>query len=284
MAEPDPVSAGDLEVADRIARAVRRGAPADRRPRVEQLLAAFGEHEPTRDARRRVARAMALAGVATLPGLLEAAPGQRVVLEVREPRRRRSLRFGLLALVVVLGGAAALASTLDTSSTERAADLPSRPDTQASGEPPTTTGATTTDTTTTDTDTTTQPTATTPAEPSAAERRRQRRARERVARQRRARERRARALVAARRRVTVRLIASQATFLCVDGDGRELFNGTLSGARSFRAKVIRLNVGLGPTTRVTANGRTVPLTGSPTGVEITPKRRTFLPLGARPCA
>jgi hypothetical protein len=280
MAEPEPVSAGDLEVADRIARAVRRGAPADRRPSIEQLLAAFGEHEPTRDARRRVARAMALAGVATLPGLLEAAPGQRVVLEVRAPRRRRSLRFGLLALVAVLGAAAALASTLDTSSTERAADLPSRPDTQALGEPPTTTGATTTDTTP-DTGTTSQPTATTP---SAAERRRQRRARERVARQRRARERRARALVAARRRVTVRLIASQSTFLCVDGDGRELFNGTLSGARSFRAKVIRLNVGLGPTTRVTANGRTVPLTGSPTGVEITPKRRTFLPLGARPCA
>jgi hypothetical protein len=28
----------------------------------------------------------------------------------------------------------------------------------------------------------------------------------------------------------------------------------------------------------------VPLTASPTGLELTPKKRTFLPLGARPCA
>ena len=62
-----------------------------------------------------------------------------------------------------------------------------------------------------------------------------------------------------------------ATFLCVEGDGKQLFNGTLSGARTFRGRVVRLNIGLGPTTRLTANGKVVPLTASPTGLELTPK-------------
>ena len=84
--------------------------------------------------------------------------------------------------------------------------------------------------------------------------------------------------------MTVRLSAASPTFLCVDGDGRQLFDGTLTGSRTFRGRVVRLNVGLGPSTRVTANGRPVPLTASPTGVELTPKRRTLLPLGSRPCA
>jgi hypothetical protein len=273
MADPEPVPARDLEVADRIARAVRRGRPVDRRPTLDQVLAAFGEREPTPAARRRAARALALAGVATVPDLLEAPLGQRVTLEVREPRRRRPLLLGTVALLAVFGATAALASTLDTSRTERAADPPAGTDTatevSATTEPAT------------------DPAATAPDEPSAAERRaRERRARERRARERRARERerRANARAAARRRVTVRLTAAQATFLCVEGDGRELFNGTLSGSRSFRARVVRLNVGLGPSTRVTANGRRVPLTASPTGVQITPRRQTLLPLGERPCA
>ena len=97
MAEPEPVPVRDLEVADRIARAVRGGRPADRTPTVEQLVAAFGEAEPTADARRRVARALALAGVATVPDLVEATPGQRVMLEVRHVRRRRALLLGVLA-------------------------------------------------------------------------------------------------------------------------------------------------------------------------------------------
>ena len=84
--------------------------------------------------------------------------------------------------------------------------------------------------------------------------------------------------------MTVRLVASQPTFLCVDGDGQRLFDGTLTGSRTFRARVVRLNVGLGPSTRVTANGKAVPLTASPTGVQITPRGQAFLPLGARPCA
>jgi hypothetical protein len=271
MADVGPVPIGDLEVADRIAKAVRRGRAADRRPTLEQLLAAFGEQQATNEARRRVARALALAGVATVPDLLEAAPGQRVSLEVRGPRKRHVLLLGILALVVLLGAAAALATTLDTSSTETGANLPAD----------TTTAPTTTTTAPT---TTTQATTTTPKEPSAAERRRERRARQKRAREKRERERRAAARAAARRRVTVRLTATQPTFLCVDGDGRRLFNGTLSGSRTFRAREVRMNVGLGPTTRVTANGRTVPLTSSPVGIRLTPKGQVLLPRGTRPCA
>ena len=82
----------------------------------------------------------------------------------------------------------------------------------------------------------------------------------------------------------MRLVATQPTFLCVDGDGRRLFNGTLSGTRTFRAREVRMNVGLGPTTRVTANGKAVPLTSSPTGIRLTPKGQAPLPRGTRPCA
>jgi hypothetical protein len=272
-ADPEPVPIGDLEVADRIARAVRRGGPAERRPTIEQIVAAFGEAEPTPDARRRAARALALAGVATVPELSDAAPGERVVLEVRRTRKRRALFFGVLALAVLIGAAAAVAGTVDFGNDETVADLPAG----------TTIAATTTDAPTTAVPTTTTATATAP-QPTAAQRRRARRARERRARERRARERRARARAAARRRVTVRLNATLPTFLCVDGDGQRLFDGTLSGSRTFRAREVRMNVGLGPSTHVTANGKVVPLVGSPTGVAITPTRRTFLPLGARPCA
>jgi hypothetical protein len=45
-----------------------------------------------------------------------------------------------------------------------------------------------------------------------------------------------------------------------------------------------MNVGLGPTTRVTANGKAVALTSSPTGIRLTPKGQTPLPRGTRPCA
>jgi hypothetical protein len=272
MPEPEPVPVRDLEVADRIARAVRAGRPADRTPTLEQLVAAFGEAEPTADARRRAARALALAGVATLPDLLEAMPGQRVTLEVRHVRRRRALLLGLLALIALFAAAVALATQVDLGDDNTAADLPAD-----------TTTAPTTATNTVTQETTTSTAAKAP--PTAAERRRARRIRLRRAREKQIKARRAKAKAAARRRVTVRLTASRATFLCVEGDaGKELFNGTLSGSRTFRGRIVRLNVGLGPSTRVTANGKVVRLTASPTGLELTPKRRTFLPLGARPCA
>jgi hypothetical protein len=276
MAEPEPVSVRDLEVADRIARAVRGGKPADRTPTIEQLVAAFGEAEPTVQARRRAARALALAGVAAVPDVLEAAPGQRVTLEVRHVRRRGALVAGILALVVLFAAVAAAATQLDFSDDNAASSLPAG--TTATG-PTTATNTVTQEPTTTDTTSTAAK-----APDTAAERRRAKRIRERRARAKRARARRAKARAAARRRVTVRLDARAATFLCVEGDGKQLFNGTLNGARTFRGRVVRLNIGLGPSTRVTANGKAVPLTASPTGIELTPKSRRFLPLGSRPCA
>jgi hypothetical protein len=284
MAEPESVPVRDLEVADRIAKAVRGGKPADRTPTIEQLVAAFGEAQPTLEARRRAARALALAGVAAVPDVLEAAPGQRLALEVRHVRRRRALVGGILALVLLFAAVAAAATQLDFSD-DNASSLPA--DSTASG-PTTATNTVTQDTTstaTTATGTTSAPTTSTAAKPpaTASARRRAKRLRQRRARQKAAQARRAKARAAAKQRVTARLNASAATFLCVEGDGKQLFNGTLTGARTFRARVLRLNIGLGPSTRLTANGKVVPLTASPTGLELTPKTRKFLPLGQRPC-
>jgi hypothetical protein len=280
MAESENVPVRDLEVADRIAKAVRGGRPADRTPTIEQLVAAFGEPEPTVDARRRASRALALAGVATVPDVMEAAPDQRLTLEVRHERKRRALVGGIVALVLLFAAVAAAATQLDFSD-DPASDLPA-----GTASTATTATNTVTQEPTTSTDQTTSTAAKPPA--TAAERRRAKRIRERRARAKRAKARaaarRKRAAAAAKRRVTVRLNASRGTFLCVETDGKEAFNGTLSGARSFKGKVVRLNIGLGPSTRLTANGKVVPLTASPTGLEITPKKRTFLPLGARPCA
>jgi uncharacterized membrane protein len=212
---------------------------------------------------------------------MEAAPGQRVTLEVRHERKSRALVGGIVALVLLFAAVAAAATQLDFSDDKPASALPAGTTTG-----PTTATNTVTQEPTTSTDQTTSAAATAPA--TAAERRRAKRIRERRARQKRAkaraRARRERRQAAARRRVTVRLDPRLATFLCVEGDGKQLFNGTLSSARSFRAKVVRLNIGLGPSTRVTANGKAVPLTASPTGLELTPKSRKVLPLGARPCA
>jgi hypothetical protein len=264
---------------------VRGGKPADRTPTIEQLVAAFGEAEPTLEARRRAARALALAGVAAVPDVLEAAPGQRLTLEVRRVRKRGALVAGILALVVLFAAVAAAATQLDFSDDNAASSLPS--DSTATG-PTTATNTVTQEPTATDTTatgTTSGPTTSTAAKPpaTASARRRAKRLRERRAREKAARARRAKARAAAKKRVTARLNASRATFLCVEGDGKQLFNGTLTGARSFRARVLRLNIGLGPSTRLTANGKVVPLTASPTGVELTPKTRRFLPLGSRPC-
>jgi hypothetical protein len=280
MAEPETVPVSDLEVADRIARAVRGGRPADRTPTVEQVVAAFGEAEPTAEARRRAARALALAGVATVPDLLDAAPGQRLTLEVRHVRKRRALVLGVLALVLLFAAAAVAATQLDLGDDNTTADLPSGTTTTA---PATATNTVTQEPTTSSATSTAAKAPATAAERRRAKRIRQRRAREQRAKARRAKAKRAKAR-AASTRVTVRLNASRPTFLCVEGDGKQLFNGTLSGARTFKGRVVRLNIGLGPSTRVTANGKAVPLTASPTGLELTPKKRTFLPLGARPCA
>jgi hypothetical protein len=257
MAAPDP----DQQVADRIARAVRRGRPADRAPTVAQLLRAFGASEDTPAARERVARALALAGVAVRPELSHAPAGSRVELDARAARRSW-WPWALAAVVLALAGlAVALAAT-------RTGDEKQVRTVVRAAPPAVTVPAASTATTATT------------AQPSAAERRRARRAKaRRVAAQRAAARRRR-----ARAPVTVRVTAAAPTFLCVeDGTGRRLFDGNLTGARTFRAHVVRLNVGLA-STRVVANGKPVALAGSPTGVQISRKRNAYLPLGARPCA
>lgn len=296
---PDrPVTLRDAETARHIARTAAKGAPGDRQPTLEQLLAAFEESVPTPRARARVAAALALVGVSTVPALEHAEPGSRVSLTFTgptgpAPSRSTAARRALTGIAVLAAfiGAMALASGIGGDG-ERADVLPA------------------TATTTTTTTTTAPVVATTPTAPAAggrvedeavttetkaitdaarraeeaeAERRAAARTREigrRVARRRAA----ARRAAAARRGVTVRLTPVSATYLCVDdGAGKRLFAGTLTSRRTFTAKEIRLNVGLA-STRVTINGRPYRLSGSPSGVSITRRRTVALALGARPCS
>jgi len=80
-----PVPVGDLEIAQRISGAARSGGRAEREPTLEQLLSAFGEAEPTPEARTRVASALTLAGLRATPTVHEAHPGER--LKLRPPER-----------------------------------------------------------------------------------------------------------------------------------------------------------------------------------------------------
>jgi hypothetical protein len=82
----------------------------------------------------------------------------------------------------------------------------------------------------------------------------------------------------------VSLTPSQPSYLCVDdGAGRQLFSGTLTTRRVFRARKLRLNIGLSSVT-MRVDGRRVPLSGSPTGYLVLPggKAPQYLPLGQRP--
>ena len=265
MAEPEPVSVRDLEVADRIARAVRGGRPADRRPTLEQLVAAFGEAEPTR-------------GCAPSRGA-GARPRRRG--DGARPARGAAGPAGRCSRSVTCAGAGRCCWA--AAGADRAVRRRHR------RSPPRSTSATTT------------PRPTCPRPPPRPPHRRphtvtqERRdpgdvhddgGRQGDAHERRAPPRAPGPPARERRRSGARGHAGKArapgprraggaspcastpaaaTFLCVEGDGKELFNGTLSGARTFRGRVVRLNVGLGPSTRVTANGRAVPLTASPTG-------------------
>jgi hypothetical protein len=90
---------------------------------------------------------------------------------------------------------------------------------------------------------------------------------------------------AASQLVTVRVDATGTpTFLCVDdGSGKVLFSGTLSGKDVYKAKRVRMNIGL-KSTRVTVNGNPIRLDGSPAGLDITRKGGAkALPSGNRPC-
>jgi hypothetical protein len=312
------VPLGDAAIATEIANAAARGRGADRAPTLDQLLAAFGEPAPTPEARRRVAAALRVAGMGVRPDLLTAEPGQRLLLlppGMSSAGSRGRALAGLLAVAVILAAAAAGATLLNTDDTDnRVADnLPSETSTfpapgavtSTSGvsgpEIQTTPSATTpaattpskttatepagTETTTTET-TTTETTPDDKAEAEAAERKRERAAR--VKRERaeaKATKKRQAAATAAGKGVTVRVDASvRPTFLCVDnGDGTTMFSGTLTGKKVFRAKRVRMNIGLA-STRVTVNGNPVRLDGSPAGLDITRKGGArSLALGQRPC-
>ncbi|HEX5922321.1 MAG TPA: hypothetical protein VFY45_00710 [Baekduia sp.] len=314
----DPeVPLGDAAIATEIANAAARGRGADRAPTLDQLLAAFGEPAPTPEARRRVAAALRVAGMGVRPDLLTAEPGQRLLLlppGVSSAKSRGRALVGLLAVAVILAAAAAGATLLNTGGTDdRVADkLPSETstfpvqgaassatpastttpaettatDTTATGTTetePTGTDTTATETTTTET-TPAETTATTPdEEPEAAEVERKRAAR--IKRERAAAKKRQAAAAAAGKGVTVRVDASvRPTFLCVDnGHGTTMFSGTLTGKKIFRAKRVRMNIGLA-STRITVNGNPVRLDGSPAGLDITRKGGArSLALGQRPC-
>jgi hypothetical protein len=287
-----------------IAHAAARGRGADRAPTLDQLLAAFGEPAPTDAARRRVRAALEVAGMGVRPDLLNAEPGQRLLLLPPGAGSGRSggrAAAGLAALVALLAVAVAAAAFVGSgSSGQRASDdLPA--DTAgpaASSAAPGTTAAPTTTATTSTTGTSTTGTATTgtattgtvpadtttPAAPAdtAAEIQAKRHARAvRIRRERAARQRAA----AADSTVTVRVDASvRPTFLCVDdGAGRQLFGGTLTGKQTFKGQRVRLNIGLA-STRITVNGNPVRLDGSPAGLDVTRKGGArALPLGKRPC-
>jgi hypothetical protein len=249
-----PVPVGDLETAQRIAGAARSGSRADREPTLEQLLSAFGEAEPTPEARSRIASALTLAGVRAQPTVHEAHPGER--LKLRLPgsgsRGRVALAVGVLALAVGAATAAALSGGGDDKSGG------------AASAPPTATAPTTAATAPPTTPTTP---VTTPAKPK------------------KARKRKKKAKPPAPRQVVVKLVpTSQASYLCVDhGPGTATTETTLSAPLTFRGKRVRINVGLS-SVNVTVNGKPFRLAFSPSGYDIGLKKRSFLPQGQRPCA
>jgi hypothetical protein len=296
--EPE-VPLADAAIATEIAQAAARGRGADRAPTLEQLLAAFGEPSPTPAARARVAAALRVAGMGVRPDLASAEPGQRLMLlppGVSEGRSKGRALLGLFGVAAVLVAAAAGASLLQGDGDgdgNVAGNLPAAPTTAAPGStattattetattaPPPVTTETETETTATETTATeTTPATTTTSdedEAAAAEARRKRAARLKRRRD---------AAAAASKLVTVRVDASgRPTFLCVDnGSGTTLFSGTLDGKKSFKARRVRMNIGL-RSTRVTVNGNPVTLDGSPAGLDITRAGGAkSLPLGNRPC-
>ena len=90
------------------------------------------------------------------------------------------------------------------------------------------------------------------------------------------------------KRVTLRIAPEGPTYVCIDrGAGEEtVFEGSLSSARTFRGRRLRMNLGRA-SARVTVNGRRVSLgtTVRSVGFSFIPGRRPRpLPAGDRPCA
>jgi cytoskeleton protein RodZ len=87
--------------------------------------------------------------------------------------------------------------------------------------------------------------------------------------------------------VTLKVQTSFPTYACVDtGAGTTIvYQGTLDGARTFKGKRLRVNLGK-TSVKLTANGKDVPVepTPNPAGFEFTVKGHKDLPVGQRPCA
>jgi hypothetical protein len=87
--------------------------------------------------------------------------------------------------------------------------------------------------------------------------------------------------------VRLRISPAEPTYACIDrGAGTDVvFEGTLDGPRTFRGRRLRLNLGK-TSAAVRVNGRAVRIEDGPdpVGFEFTPRRRTALPEGQRPCA
>jgi hypothetical protein len=248
-----PVPVGDLEIAQRVAGAARSGGRAEREPTLEQLLGAFGEAEPTPEARTRVASALTLAGVRATPTVHEAHPGERVKLRLSSGggRGRVFLAVGVLALAVGAGAAIAAVSGGGGDSNNPTAAAPVTTTQTTATTPPTTTATT---------PPVTKPKATKKKKPKKKK-------------------------PAAPKQVVVRLVPTdQASYLCVDhGPGTPTTETTLATPLTFKGKRVRINVGLS-SVRVTVNGKPFALAFSPSGYDIRVKNRSFLPQGQRPCA
>jgi cytoskeleton protein RodZ len=108
-----------------------------------------------------------------------------------------------------------------------------------------------------------------------------------AARRRAAEERRRRREARRNRTVKLRIVPASPTYVCMDkGIGTSVvYEGTLAGPKSWKAKHLRVNLGRRAVT-ITVNGKrvTVPPGADPVGFDFRPTRTRQLPVGQRPCA
>ena len=89
------------------------------------------------------------------------------------------------------------------------------------------------------------------------------------------------------RSVKLRIVPASPTYVCLDkGLGTPVvYEGTLAGPKSWRARHLRVNLGR-RAVRITVNGKrvSVPAGSDPIGFDFRPTRTRELPSGQRPCA
>jgi cytoskeleton protein RodZ len=89
------------------------------------------------------------------------------------------------------------------------------------------------------------------------------------------------------RSVKLRIVPASPTYVCLDkGTGTPVvYEGTLAGPKSWRARHLRINLGR-RAVRITVNGKRmrVPTGSDPIGYDFRPTRTRELPVGQRPCA